>query len=267
MKKRLNFYAIALSLLLMPAFVLAQTEVIGNVTDEGTKSPLPGVTVVIKGTTTGTVTDLNGDFTLNAIPGQTLSFSYVGYTPYEMILGNQTSLNITLKESSQELDEVVVVGYGTQRKRDLTGSISKVTGDQITETPVSTFEAGLQGKAAGVQIIQSNGMAGAGSSVHIRGIGSISAGGDPLYIVDGIPINQDQDASYGTRRGANTSPMATINPNDIESIDILKDASSAAIYGSRAANGVIIITTKKGKSKKPTWDFSYRAGGKGNQPA
>jgi len=252
---------ILLLFLVGPLSLSAQTQVItGTVTEAATGEPLPGVTVISKGTTLGAVTDFDGSYSIEIVPGATLVFSFVGFSPHEVRVNDQTLINVQLGESTTELDEVIVVGYGTQRKRNLTGSIAKIDGSQITETPVSTFAAGLQGKAAGVQIIQSNGMAGAGSAIRIRGVGSISAGGDPLIIVDGIPINQDQDGSYGVRRGANTSAMATINPNDIESLEILKDASAAAIYGSRGANGVILITTKRGKSKEASWDFSYRAG-------
>ncbi len=252
---------ILLLFLVAPLSLSAQTQVItGTVTEAATGESLPGVTVISKGTTLGAVTDFDGSYSIEIVPGATLVFSFVGFSPKEVRVNDQTLINVQLGESTTELDEVIVVGYGTQRKRNLTGSIAKIDGSQITETPVSTFAAGLQGKAAGVQIIQSNGMAGAGSAIRIRGVGSISAGGDPLIIVDGIPINQDQDGSYGVRRGANTSAMATINPNDIESLEILKDASAAAIYGSRGANGVILITTKRGKSKEALWDFSYRAG-------
>lgn len=247
--------------MLYPVSLFAQTQVVtGSVTDAVTGEPLPGVTIVSKGTTVGAVSDFEGSYRIEVPSGVTLVFSFVGYATQEIEILDQTSIHVKLEEETTELDEVVVVGYGTQRKRTLTGSIAKVDGSQITEIPVSTFAAGLQGKAAGVQIIQSNGMAGAGSAIRIRGVGSISAGGDPLIIVDGIPINQDQEGSYGQRRGANTSAMATINPNDIESIEILKDASAAAIYGSRGANGVILITSKRGKSKVASWDFSYRAG-------
>ncbi|MDL1974994.1 MAG: TonB-dependent receptor [Deltaproteobacteria bacterium] len=257
-----DYWKLALLLfLLAPLSLFAQTQVItGSVTDVITGEVLPGVTVISKGTTTGTVTDLEGYYSINVARGATLVFSYVGYANYEVLVESRTTIDVQMGEETTELDEVVVIGYGTQRKRNLTGTIAKVSGDLLTETPVSTFAAGLQGKAAGVQIIQSNGMAGAGSAIRIRGISSISAGGDPLIIVDGIPINQDQNASFGIRRGANTSAMATINPNDIESLEILKDASAAAIYGSRGANGVILITTKRGKSKQASWDFSYRAG-------
>ena len=261
-QNKIPYWKLALLLfLLAPLNLSAQTQVItGTVTDANTGEPLPGVTVISKGTTAGSVTDLYGNYSLSVVRGAILVFSYVGYASHEILVEDQISIDVQLEEETTELDEVFVIGYGTQRKRNLTGTIAKVDGSQITATPVSTFAAGLQGKAAGVQIIQSNGMAGAGSAVRIRGVGSISAGGDPLIIVDGIPINQDQEGSYGIRRGANTSAMATINSNDIESIEILKDASAAAIYGSRGANGVILITTKRGKSKQASWDFSYRTG-------
>jgi TonB-dependent SusC/RagA subfamily outer membrane receptor len=160
-----------------------------------------------------------------------------------------------LTPKTEALNEVVVVGYGVQNRRDVTGSISKVDGKVFATLPVSSFDAALQGRAAGVQVTQSTGMAGAGAVIRIRGTGSITAGGEPLYVVDGIPITPN---SGSTIAAVNTNPLSSINPADIESLEILKDASSAAIYGSRGANGVILITTKRGKKGKPQFSFSSR---------
>ena len=157
------------------------------------------------------------------------------------------------------LDEVVVVGYGTQRRRELVGTVAKIDSKDLNETIGGSFENALQGKAAGVQLTQSSGVAGAGSIIRVRGVGSLSSGGDPLFVVDGIPITQDPFLS-GERGGLNNNPLSSINPDDIESIEILKDASAAAIYGSRGSNGVIIITTKRGKSGKPQFTFNTRIG-------
>jgi TonB-linked SusC/RagA family outer membrane protein len=261
-----DFYLKSKRLLLFIIFLSAATgfaqkiQVGGTVTDAGDKSTLPGVTVLEKGTVNGTVTDMDGKYQLTVNKGATIVFSFVGFKSVESV-ATESILDIQLHEMATDLSEIVVVGYGTQRKKSLTGSISKVTSENITEIPVSSFEQALQGKASGVQIISSSGMAGSPTAIRVRGIGSISASGDPLIVVDGMPITQENSNSLiGNRRGYNTNPLATINPNDIESVEILKDASAAAIYGSRGANGVILITTKRGVSKKPSFDVSYRGG-------
>ncbi|WP_185154167.1 TonB-dependent receptor [Fulvivirga sp. M361] len=244
---------------LFPCSIFAQTTVRGTVTDASDGAPLPGVNILVKGTSTGTVTDFSGNFSLTVNESDVLVFSFVGYKPQELTVGTQSNLTISMDLDIAQLTEVVVVGYGVQTKREVTGSISKVDGQELMSTSVPSFEAALQGKAAGVQVIQGSGTAGAGSMIRVRGIASLSAGGDPLYVVDGIPITQDY--FLNDNRGAfNNNPLATINPNDIESVEILKDASAAAIYGSRGANGVILITTKRGKSGKPTFNFSTKFG-------
>ena len=259
-KGLITFLIITLLLLSEAMLSGQQVTISGKVTDKDDGISLPGVSILVKGTVFGTTTDFEGNYNLSVDQSATLVFSYVGYSAQEIPVAGRTVINVQLSMEVEKLNEVMVVGYGTQRKRELTGSITKITGEDLVQIPIPSFEAGLQGKATGVQIIQSNGMAGSGSAIRIRGIGSISAGGDPLIVVDGMPITQDQQANIGIRRGANTSPLSTINPNDIESIDILKDASAAAIYGSRGANGVVLITTKRGKTKRPTFDFSYRTG-------
>ncbi len=232
----------------------------GKVVSSEDSSPLPGVSIAIKGTSQGTTTDLDGNYQLNVEENQnTLVFSFVGYISQEIEIGVQSIINVKLDADVKSLKEILVVGYGTQTKKESIGSIVKINNDKIMDMPVPSFEAALQGKAPGIQVIQSSGIAGSGSVIRIRGIGSVSAGGDPLYVVDGIPITQDPFLN-GDRGGQNNNPLSTINPNDIESIDVLKDASAAGIYGSRGANGVILITTKRGKTGKPSFNFSTRAG-------
>ena len=206
----------------------------GTVTDES-GMPLVGVSVVIKGTNKGVATDFDGKYSLTDVPkGAVLQFSSVGYQTTD-VKANNSQLNIKLAEATQNLDEVVVVGYGTQKKGDVTTAITSVKTKDLEQRPVISAAQAIQGRAAGIQVVQPNGTPGAGLAVRIRGNTSISASNDPLYVVDGIPV---QDIS-------------SIAPNDIESMQVLKDASSAAIYGSRAANGVVLITTKQGKRNEP----------------
>lgn len=251
-----------LSLLLtLPLTSLAQTKTItGKVSDAKDGNPVTGVSVMAKGASAGTAANPDGSFSLT-VPASatTLVFSAVGFETKEVRIGTATTLNVSLKTALSNLNEVIVIGYGTQRRRDVTGAITKVGGDKITSIPAPSFEAALQGRAPGVQVIQGSGLAGSGSVVRVRGVGSISAGGDPLYVVDGIPVISDPFLRSNSG-GQNQNPLASINPNDIESIEILKDAGAAGIYGSRGANGVILITTKKGKSGKPQFNYSNRLG-------
>ncbi|GAB3707846.1 TonB-dependent receptor [Spirosoma flavus] len=211
----------------------------GKVIDERGEG-LPGVNVLIKGTNQGTTTDASGAFKLTVPdPTTTLVFSFVGYLSKEEVVGNRTTLLITLATDTKALKEVVVVGYGTQRARDVTGSVATINQAAVKDLPVSTLDQKMIGQVAGVQIQQPSGAPGAGTSVRIRGSGSLGAGNEPLYVVDGMP--------YSSGLNQNLNPLVFINPNDIESINILKDASSTAIYGSRGSNGVVIITTKQGQ--------------------
>src|SRR5574344_2236785 len=205
--------------------------------------PLPGVNVVVKGTTNGTITDLDGQFTLNAPSDCILSISYVGYKSQEVSVKGNRSLRVVLQEDTETLDEVVVVGYGVQKKSVVTAAISRVTAEELNVAKPSRVEDALKGKVSGVQITQSSGQPGSDSKVRIRGIGTVN-NSEPLYIVDGMPV----DGGIGY-----------LNPVDIASVEILKDAASAAIYGARAANGVVLVTTKTGVSGKTTinYDFSY----------
>lgn len=205
---------------------------------------LPGVSIVVKGTTTGTITDIDGKYSINVPSGAVLAFNYVGFVPQEVKIGNQSTLDIVLKEDTQALDEVVVVGYTTQKKADLTGAVSSVKMSNLNDMSVSGINSALQGRMSGVTVLQSSGAPGSGTSIRIRGMGTFG-NNEPLYVIDGMPADNMND----------------INPGDIERIDVLKDAASAAIYGSRAANGVVIIQTKKGgKSDKVNIAFNTHHG-------
>ena len=241
-----------LSLFSLTAF--AQIKITGTASDAETGEPLSFITIQIKGTTAGTTSDMDGNYSIE-VPNRDaiLVYSYIGYRSQEIKVGNQTHINVRLSEDVETLDEVVVVGYGVQNKRDVTGSIAKVGSEELMSVPTSSFDAALQGRAAGVQVTQTSGLAGSGAAIRVRGIASITAGGDPLIVVDGIPIMQNAGDRVGA---AQDNPMSSINANDIESIDILKDASATAIYGSRGANGVIIISTKKGKKGKVQVDYN-----------
>jgi len=229
-----------------------QKSLTGKVTSSA-GDPLPGVTVVVKGTTTGTITNADGNFVVSNVPPEaTLVFSFVGMKTQEITIAGNTTIDVTLIEDAFGIDEVVAIGYGTVKKSDLTGSVSSLRKEDMNTGVNSTMTGLLQGKAAGVQITQASMEPGGGTTVQIRGAGSVNAGSDPLYVVDGLPIENSQVISGNgtTIPGVSVprSPLSSINPSDIESIEILKDASATAIYGARGANGVILVTTKKGSS-------------------
>ena len=233
-----------------------QIAVAGKVTgSDGT--PLIGVTVSVKGTTISTSTNENGLFSLNADHNATLVVSYIGYTSQEIPLNGRKAINITLNQDDQAIDEVMVVAYGTAKKSSFTGSAANVNYEkEAKDIPVTSFEQALTGRVPGVQINTTSGQAGSTSSIRVRGIGSMNASNEPLYVVDGVPVvSGNVGQMSGALSGSSNNIMATINPNDIESISILKDAAAASLYGSRAANGVVIITTKSGKAGKPKIDF------------
>ncbi|WP_072999033.1 TonB-dependent receptor [Mariniphaga anaerophila] len=218
------------------AAVQQQHAVSGSVTDKG-KQPLPGVTVIIKGTSDGTVTDFDGNYTLNNVPeNATLQFSFVGMRTQEVEVSGQNVINVRLEEETIGIEEVVAIGYGTQKKSDLTGAVAAVSGDELATSSNISVGGALQGKLSGLSIISKSGFPGSETSINIRGVGTFGSGDNrPLVVIDGIPVENG---------------FETLNPTDIESVNVLKDASSAAIYGSRAANGVILVTTKKGTSGK-----------------
>ena len=230
--------------------------VTGKVTTAEDNSVLPGVSVQVQGSQRGTQTDASGNYSISTSPTSVLVFSFVGLVSQEVAVGNRSLVDVQLSADTRSLSEVVVTGYGTQSKRNLTGNIARVGGAEIANTPVTTFEQALQGRAAGVQVTSLNGKLGQGMQMRIRGSSSVTASNEPLYVLDGIPLTtQDQGTSTAPQ-----NPLADINFNDIESIDILKDASAAAIYGARASNGVVLITTKKGKIGKTKFSVGYQMG-------
>lgn len=225
----------------------AQQRVTGRVVDEHGE-PVIGASVAVKGTGTGCVTDIDGRFTLAKVkPDQAIAVSYVGFATQTMTIGNNTSLTVTLKANDAVLDEVVVVGYGSITKRSVSTAMSTVKGASISDMPTSNVTQSLSGLSAGISLQQTSGEPGAAPSIRIRGAGSINSGNDPLYVIDGYPTT---DAEL----------FNNINPSDIDDIQILKDAASSAIYGSKAGNGVIIVTTKRGKAGKPTVSLSTQVG-------
>ena len=233
---------------------LAQVKVSGYVYDNTVGSGLPGATVTIKGTSTGTGTDLDGKFTIDVPSKESiLVFSFIGKVSQEISVANKTSIEVTLMDDALTLNEVVVVGYGTQKKKDLTGAIVALTENDFVKGNNTTADQLIVGKMAGVQVTSAGGAPGSGSTIRIRGGSSLNASNDPLIVIDGVPIDNSNVSGAA-------NPLNFINPNDIESFNVLKDASAAAIYGSRAANGVIIITTKKGKKGASTrYNFNSRA--------
>ena len=254
MKRPLRQLLVAM-LCLMSFTAIGQRTLSGTVTAASSGETLIGVNILIKGTTTGTVTDFDGNYSLE-IPSDDaiLILSYTGFATKEVLVGAASQLDISLEEGSEVLDEVLVIGYGSQKRGDVTTAISSINGEDIGQLPVASVELAMQGRAAGVNISSSSGQPGAALKVQIRGATSITASSEPLYVVDGIPMTSDNNSSLFTG-GYNFNSMADINPDDIESIDILKDASAAAIYGSRGANGVVLITTKRGKSGKGKIEF------------
>ncbi|RAJ18176.1 SusC/RagA family TonB-linked outer membrane protein [Olleya aquimaris] len=240
------FKRLLLALLFIPTVMLAQTTVSGTVTEQATALPIPTVNVVVKNTTKGTATDFDGNYSIDVNNGDVLVFSYIGYLTQEVTYTGQSRIDVSLAEDAALLDEIVVIGYGGVKKEDLTGTTDLLTSEDFNKGPIVSAQSLISGKVAGVNVTSGSGAPGDGQSINIRGAGSLSLTTQPLYVVDGIPL--DNGGVGGSR-----NPLNFINPNDIETFVVLKDASSTAIYGSRAANGVILITTKKGKNK----DFKF----------
>ncbi len=250
------------------AFLNAQTKVSGTVSDSNGKT-LPGVSVTVKNTSTGVITDFDGKYEISVPSNGVLTFSFIGFTTQEIAVSGKSTINIKLAESSETLQEVVVIGYGTQKKGDINGSVSSIKSRDIQDLKQVSMDQMLQGKVAGVSVTNGSGQPGSAASVRVRGVTSINGTNEPLYIIDGVPVSGDatgratsgrpiagNDFSSNGNSGNNaSSPLALINPSDILSIDVLKDASATAIYGSRGANGVIIVTTKSGS--KGAGKFSY----------
>jgi TonB-linked SusC/RagA family outer membrane protein len=230
--------------------ITTDVRITGRVTGESGEG-LPGVTVLVKGTTRGTTTDSEGRYQLSTPDGaSTLVFSFVGYVSQELAISNRSVINVQLQPDTKSLNEVVVVGYGQVKKSDLTGAVATVPVEEIKKVAVTSLDQALQGRAAGVQITQNSGQPGGSTTIRIRGGNSIQGDNEPLYVIDGIPFKND-----GASSGSSFNVLSTLNPSDIESMTVLKDASSTAIYGSRGANGVVIITTKRGKAGKSTVNF------------
>ncbi|MCB0648826.1 MAG: TonB-dependent receptor [Saprospiraceae bacterium] len=236
------------------SFAVGQKSITGNVKDANGEA-LIGVNVFIKGMESrGTLTDIDGNYVISAREGETLVYSYIGFGAQEFVVGSTNNIDVTLAPDAELIDEVVVIGYGQVRKSDLTGSVSSVSGDELRTTLTTNLDQALQGRVAGVQVTQNSGAPGGAASIRIRGANSLALSNEPLYVIDGIQFQGDggSTAGFDWAGGANgqnrVNPLSTINPADIVSIDVLKDASATAIYGSRGANGVIIITTKRGKA-------------------
>ena len=244
---------IVLSLLCVNSF--AQTaKVSGTIINERTSEPAKGATITVKSTNRSAVSDNNGKFTIEASPGDVLVITMIGFQRTEVVVGNSNTIEVKLPELVLQLDDVVVIGYGKTKRRDVTGAISSVSGEDLRKTQPATFDQALQGKVAGVMVQQISGQPGGGVSIQIHGISSISGSNSPLYVIDGVIIPPTNDPGNGS------NPLNTINPSEIESIDVLKDASATAIYGSQATNGVIVITTKRGSVAPPQISYDGYAG-------
>lgn len=258
MKKNLLSWV---GMLLIPLWVVGQsspTKITGIVKNEG--QPLPGVTIIVKNTSQGTTTDENGQFSIEVKAEDVLVFSAIGLASQELKVGQNKTLNVELVSDVKQLNEIVVIGYGTSRKKDLTGSVTKVDPSETKNIAAGSFDAQLQGKVPGVQIYSNTGVPGETVQIRVRGATSINADNSPLYVVDGVFVNNNSLQTISTG-GKATSPIADINPADIESIEVLKDAEATALYGSRGANGVILITTKRGKyDQKAKVNFNVSQG-------
>ncbi|MEJ2005099.1 MAG: carboxypeptidase-like regulatory domain-containing protein, partial [Cyclobacteriaceae bacterium] len=236
-----HWVSLVVGLLLTVSMAYGQSPVSGTISDEN-GDPIPGVNVILSGTTTGTVSDAFGNYSIQASPDDVLVFSFVGYLTKEIVVGNQTTINVTMETDVQQLQEVVVTGYSSERAADIVGSVGIIDTDDALTTPSANISQQLQGRAAGV-VVSGDGAPGEGAKVRIRGFTSFG-NSNPLYIIDGVP----------------TKDPGSINPYDVESMQVLKDATAASIYGARAAQGVIIITTKKGSGERVQISYNGFAG-------
>jgi TonB-linked SusC/RagA family outer membrane protein len=243
MKRKLKVLCTIFFICIVQMGFTQQKLITGKVVDEN-GLPLPGVNIIKQDTSEGIQTDFDGNFEIQASENDILEFSYLGFQTQKVNVGDQTEINITLRTDTSELDEVLVVGYGTSSRRNLTDNVASISSKEINEVPVPSLQSTLTGRAAGVQVTQVNGKAESGIKIRVRGVSTISSSQEPLYVIDGIPlINSDENINDSP-----INPLISLNPNDIASIEILKDASSAAIYGARGTNGVVLITTKRGKA-------------------
>lgn len=231
---------------------LIRQQTVGGVVTDINGNPLVGVSVLVKGTSVGTATDADGRFQIEAKNADILIFRNIGYVAQEVTIGNQKAIEVVLVEETSDLEEVVVVGYGSQQKKDVTGSVASVSMSNVRGQSIASLDQGLSGQVAGVNVSTSNGTPGGGPKIQVRGIGAVGAGSDPLYVIDGFPVPSSS--------GQQSNPMSSINPQDIESMSVLKDASATAIYGSRGANGVVMITTKRGSSGEPRVQVTMNTG-------
>ncbi len=256
LQKRMRRYiSLLITSMLLYVSGHAQTlTVVGKVRDADNAQAIQGVNIKVKGTQTSTVTANDGSYTITAVPGNVLVFSFVGYTSQEIVVTQANTINVKLNSTSSNLNEVVVIGYAKQARKDNTGSISSIKGADLRETQPTTFDQALQGKVAGVVVQQISGQPGGGVSIQIRGVSSITGSNSPLYVIDGVIIPPVSDPGNGG------NPLNAINPAEIESIDVLKDASATAIYGSQATNGVVVITTKRGKIGAPMVSYDFYTG-------
>ena len=251
MKQKLLTFLLLGLFAISSAFAQVNRTVTGKVVGADDGLPLPGVSVRVKGSAIGTTTGSDGNYSLSVPAGaRTITFTYIGYSAMDVAIGSSNTINVRGLGDAQQLSEVVVTGYGVQRKRDVIGTISSISGEKIQNQPIPSVDKALQGRVAGVLVQSNNGIPGGGINVRIRGVGSISAGNQPLYVVDGIQLNTRDDASF-----TQSNPLAFLNSSDIQSIEVLKDAATAAIYGAQGANGVVLITTKKGKAGKTNFNF------------
>ena len=262
MKYTPYFLTILMVLSLSVGFAQDRT-ISGTIISATDNSPLPGVNVIVKGSAVGTITDINGKYKVS-VPQEnsTLVFTYIGFETQEIEIGSKTSIDVSLAESIEQLEEIMVMGYTSKRQNEVTGSIVQVTGDNLKDIPVTSIDQTLQGKVPGLNISASSGTPGSTQDIRIRGVGTITAGNQPLFVIDGVPmINEDFSGSTTT---SSLSALSSINSNDIESITVLKDASATAAYGARGSNGVIVITTKKGSSGQAKFNFSATYGFQNN---
>ncbi|MFH0757685.1 MAG: TonB-dependent receptor [Bacteroidota bacterium] len=263
MKQYVLSFCLIVAGIFLTGVAYGQTGIVQGTVSDPNGEPLIGSTVMVRGTTQGTITDVNGQFTLTSVASGevVLEASFIGYgkqaVTVQVAAGQTATADFSLSEDIEQLEELVVIGYGTKRKRDVTSSISSVKAEDLANSTQSSFQNALQGKAAGVQITAANGMPGSAMTVRIRGTSSITSSSEPLYVVDGVPVITGNFAN-GWADGTNT--LSALSPTDIESIEVLKDASAAAIYGSRSANGVVLITTKSGQSGKTKFNAGYWAG-------
>ncbi|MCX6307324.1 MAG: TonB-dependent receptor plug domain-containing protein, partial [Bacteroidia bacterium] len=256
--KRLVFLFVVQLMICHQVLVSQVLTISGKVLDDSDKQPLVGVAVKVKETSKSTATNQDGKYSIQASKGEFLVFSFLGMEPVAVIVGSNPIINITMKSSANEIDEIVVVGYSVVKKSDLTGSVQTVKKEELMKSSPVSLEQGFQGRMAGVNVIKNDGAPGGGISVQIRGTNSFMGSTEPLYVIDGVPLTVSNDAetvSFDRNEVTYRNALSFLDPNDIESLEVLKDASATAIYGSRGSNGVVMITTKSGVKGKDKINF------------